>query len=39
MDIKTIAHEIQSETIALRRELHRHPEPSLEEHWTTERLI
>lgn len=36
--IRTLAGELDSHLVRVRRELHRHPELSSEEYWTTERL-
>lgn len=38
MDIKMMAHEIQPEIIAFRRDIHEHPEPGLKEFRTTRKV-
>nr|WP_122011795.1 amidohydrolase [Maliibacterium massiliense] len=38
MDIKKLAHDVQPEVVAFRRDLHRHPEPSFEEVRTTNKI-
>ena len=38
MDIRQLAHEIQEYVVAFRRELHKHPEESLKEFRTTDRV-
>lgn len=38
MDFRKLAHEIQPETVAFRRDLHQHPEASMHEFRTTDRI-
>lgn len=38
MDIRKLAHEVQPEVVAFRRDLHQHPEASLQEFRTTDRI-
>lgn len=38
MDILKLAHEVQPEVVSFRRDLHQHPEQSLKEFRTTDRI-
>lgn len=37
-NIREMAHNLQAETIAFRRDLHKNPEPSMEEFRTTDKV-
>lgn len=38
MDVRKLAEEVQPQVVAFRRDLHRHPEPSMQEFRTTDRI-